>query len=197
MNPTSIVFNAAAKFSNTCLNQYPLRGFLPRFREVQHTISGDNDAWFHQIKFLKEGTDSFRFLSLGNFNSSIEDYLIFAHILDKFDSRYYTNLALKRTAVSNKWEFTLRSTQTSIKYLFMNSSLNSFQNFEETIDVLVAVMELLKSNGFNLSKFVSSNSETVNWKLYPLAINFNKRHSKHKFRCNSYWTTTRSTLEPK
>ena len=184
MNPTSIVFNDAAKFFNTCLNQYPLRGFLPRFREVQHTISGDNDAWFHQIKFLKEGTDSFRFLSLGN-------------ILDKFDSRYYTNLALKRTAVSNKWEFTLRSTQTSIKYLFMNSSLNSFQNFEETIDVLVAVMELLKSNGFNLSKFVSSNSETVNWKLYPLAINFNKRHSKHKFRCNSYWTTTRSTLEPK
>ena len=61
-NTLRIVFNAAAKFSNTSLNQHLLKGpdllnsligILLRFREGQYARIGDIEATFHQVKVLK------------------------------------------------------------------------------------------------------------------------------------------------
>ena len=71
LNKLRIAFDAAAKFSNTSLNQHLLKGpnilnsligILLRFREDQYAIIGDIEAMHHQVKVLKDDTDSLRFL---------------------------------------------------------------------------------------------------------------------------------------
>ena len=68
-NKLRIVFNAAAKFSNTSLNQHLLKGpdllnsliGIPlRFRGGQYLIIDDIEAMYHQVNVLKEDTDSLR-----------------------------------------------------------------------------------------------------------------------------------------
>ena len=67
-NKLRIVYDVAAKLSNTSLNQNQgsdlfnsLIGSLLRFRAGQHVIIGDIEAMYHQVKVLKEDTDSLRF----------------------------------------------------------------------------------------------------------------------------------------
>ena len=75
----SIAFDAAAKLPNTSLNQHLLKGpdllngligILLRFREGQYAKIVDIEAMYHQVKVLKEDTDSLRFLWQENFNAS-------------------------------------------------------------------------------------------------------------------------------
>ena len=81
-NKLRILFYAAAKFSNTSLNQHLLKGpdflnspmsILLRFRDGQYAIIGDIEAMYHQVKILKEDTDSLRFLWRENFNGFIDE----------------------------------------------------------------------------------------------------------------------------
>ena len=45
----------------------------------------------------------------------------------------------------------------------MDDYLDSFPSFEPAISVIVDVIQLLKSSGFNLTKFVSNNQEILNY----------------------------------
>ena len=162
-----IIFDAAAKFSNTSLNQQLVKGphllnsligILLRFREGQCAIIDDIEAMYHQVQgCLKEGTDSLRFLWRENFNPSIDEYIISVHKFGKVDWPCCANWALKRTAIDNKPKFSLRAIEAVNCY--MNDYLDSFPGLEEGIKVIVEVVQLLKLSGFNLTKFVSDNSE--------------------------------------
>ena len=98
-NKVCIVFDAAAKFSNTSLNQHLVKGphllnsrigILLRFREDQYAII-DIKAMYHQVQGLKKDTDSLRFLWRENFNPSIDEYIICVHKFGKVDSPCCTN----------------------------------------------------------------------------------------------------------
>ena len=167
-NKLRIVFDAAAKFSNTSLNQHLLKGpdllnslvgILLRFREGQYAIIGDIEAMYHQVKVLKEDTDSLRFLWRENFNASIDEYIMCVHIFGKVDSPCCANWALKRTAIDNKPKFSLRAIEAVLEHFYMDDYLDSFPDLEAAIKVIVEVIQLLKLGGFNLTKFVSNNSE--------------------------------------
>ena len=91
INPISYAFffDAAAKFSNTSLNQRlrkgpyllnNLTGIFPRFRKGQCSITGNIGTMYHQLKVLKENTDSLRFLWHENFKSSIDKYIMCAYL---------------------------------------------------------------------------------------------------------------------
>ena len=69
-NRLRVVFDAAATYSGTSLNQNLFKGpdflsslivVLMRFREGHFAIMGDIKAMFHQVKVLKEDTISLRF----------------------------------------------------------------------------------------------------------------------------------------
>ena len=162
-NKLRIVFDAAAKFSNTSLNQHLLKGpdllnslvgILLRFREGQYAIIGDIEAMYHQVKVLKEDTDSLRFLWRENFNASIDEYILCVHIFGKFDSPCCANWALKRTAIDNKPKFSLRAIEAVLEHFYMDDYLDCFPDLEAAINVTVEVIQLLKLGGFNLTKFV-------------------------------------------
>ena len=117
-NKLRIVFDTAAKFSNTSLNQHLLNGpdllnsligILLRFREGQYALIGDIETMYHQVKVLKEDTDSLRFLWHENFNASIDEYIMRLHIFGEVDSPCCANWALKRTTIDNKPKFSLRA----------------------------------------------------------------------------------------
>ena len=70
-NGQRVVFNAAVIYLGTSLNQSLIKGsdllnsligVLMTFEEGQFAITGDIEAMFHQVKVLKEDTDSLRLL---------------------------------------------------------------------------------------------------------------------------------------
>ena len=158
-NKLRIVFDAAAKFSNTSLNS--LVGILLRFREGQYAIIGDIEAMYNQVKVLKKNTDFLRFFWRENFNASIDEYIMCVHIFGKVDSPCCAKWALKRTAIDNKPKFSLRAMEAVLEHFYMDDYLDSFPDLEAAIKVKVIgeVIQLLKLGGFNLTKFVSNNSE--------------------------------------
>ena len=114
---------------------------------------------YHQVKVLKEDTDSLKFLWRENFNASIDEYIMCVHIFGKVDSPCCANWALKRTAIDNKPKFSLRAIEAVLEHFYMDDYLDSFPDLEAAIKVIVEVIQLLKLGGFNLTKFVSNNSE--------------------------------------
>ena len=152
-NKLRIAFDAAAKFSNTSLNEHLLKGpdllnslvgILLRFREGQYAIIGDIEAMYHQVKVLKEDTDSLRFLWRENFNASVDEYIMCVHIFGKVDSPCCANWALKRTARDNKPKFSLRAIEAVLEHFYMDDYLDSFPDLEAVIKVIVEVIQLLK-----------------------------------------------------
>ena len=81
------------------------------------------------------------------------------HIFGKVDSPCCANWALKRTAIDNKPKFSLRAIEAVLEHFYMDDYLDSFPDLEAAIKVIVEVIQLLKLVGFNLTKFVSNNSE--------------------------------------
>ena len=96
------------------------------------------------------------------------------HIFGKVDSPCCSNRVLKRTAIDNKPEFSSRAIEAVLEHFYMDDYLDSFPGLEEAIKVILEVVQLLKLGGFNLTKFVSNNSEIVKYtrQQSPTAKNF-------------------------
>ena len=118
---------------------------------------------YHQVKVLKVDTDSLRFLWRENFSASIDEYIMCVHIFGKVDSLCCSNRVLKRTAIDNKPEFSSRAIEAVLEHFYRDDYLDSFPGLEEAIKVILEVVQLLKLDGFNLTKFVSNNSEIVKY----------------------------------
>ena len=99
---------------------------------------------YHQVKVLKEDTDSLRFLWREKFNASIDEHIMCAHIFGKVESPCCANWALKITARDNKPKFSLRAIETVLELFYMDDYLDSFPGLEEAIKVIVEVIQLLK-----------------------------------------------------
>ena len=66
------------------------------------------------------------------------------------------NWALKSTALDNTTEYIAIVIEAILDHFYMEDYLDSFPSLEEEISVIVDVIQLLKSSGFNLIKFVSN-----------------------------------------
>ena len=153
------MFDAVATYSGTSLNQNLLKGpdFLSslidvfmRFWESQFSIMGDIEAMFHQVKVLKEETESLRFLWRANSSLPINEYIMQAHIFGKTDSSCCANWALKSTGLENKNEYSARVIEPILDHFYMDDYLDSCPSLEQAVSVIVDVIQLLKTSGFNL-----------------------------------------------
>ena len=156
-NKVRVVFDAAAKYSETSLNQNLLKGpdllssligILMRFREGQFAIMGDIEAMFHQVQVIKEDTDSLRFLWRTNPNLPINEYIMQVHLFGKTDSPCCANWALKSTALDNNSECSLKVIEAILEHFYMDDYLDSFPSLEQATSVIGDVIQLLKSGGF-------------------------------------------------
>jgi hypothetical protein len=99
-----IVFDAAAKFEGTSLNDNLLRGpnlannvvdVLLRFRQEKVAVMADIQEMFHQVRVPEDQRDSLRFLWFSpNLNDPPDTYYTNVHIFGAMDSPSIANFAL-------------------------------------------------------------------------------------------------------
>ena len=131
---------------------------------------GDIEAMFHQVKVLKEETESLRFLWRANSSLPINEYIMQAHIFGMTDSSCCANWALKSTALENKNEYSARVIEPILDHFYMDDYLDSCPSLEQTVSVIVNVIQLLKTSGFNLLNLVSNNLEILKYTTQKLLL---------------------------
>ena len=86
------MFDAGAKFQNTCLNDNILKGpdllnnllsVLLKFREGRYGVMSDIQQMFHQVLTNQDDQQALRFLWRDNPNQAFEDYVMTVHVLEK------------------------------------------------------------------------------------------------------------------
>ena len=177
-----VVFDAAAKFSDTSLNdnllQGPcltndLAGVLIRFREEQSAFTADVEAMFYQVLVSEEDTEALRFLWWsGSLDDPPEEYRMTVHIFGAKDSLTCAIYALMRTAQDNSSNFSAETIRSVMKNFYVDDLLKSTRSVKEARELAQQLSELLKLGGFRLTKWISNSREVL--ESIPLAERANK-----------------------
>lgn len=171
-----VVFDAAAKFNGTSLNDQLLQGpsltndltgVLFRFREEEAAFSADIEGMFYQANVTPSDTDSLRFLWWpGSVDELPEDYKMLVHIFGTKSSPCCAYKALNRTAQDNKDNYPPEVVKTVRRNFYVDDVLKSVQSIEKAVHLTSDLTKLLKEGGFRLTKF-SSNSREVLQSIPP------------------------------
>ena len=166
-----VVFDAAAKFEDTSLNQNLLQGpdytnslvgVFIRFRQDNIALVADIEGMFNQVKVSPEDQDAFRFLWWsGSLDKPPDEYVMTVHVFGATDSLSCANYCLKRTAEDNKSEFDNLVVDTVLRHFYVDDMLRALKNEEIAIKVAKSSMSLLACGGFKLTKFMSNSRRVL------------------------------------
>lgn len=167
-----VVFDAAAKYRETSLNdnllQGPclindLTGVLLRFREDLFAFTADVEAMFYQVQVIEEDTDALRFLwwTSDDLDSPPEEFKMCVHIFGAKSSPCCANKALRQTAQDNDDVYDQEVIQTVNRNFYVDDVLKSAPSKERAIHLATDLIKLLAEGGFHLSKFSSNNREVL------------------------------------
>ena len=164
-----VVFDAAAKFSNTSLNSNLLTGpdllnnlvsVLLQFRVGKVAIMADIEQMFNQVKVYQHDQDALRFLWRNRPSDPIDEYVMTVHLFGKCDSPTIANYALKRSARDTSEVYSTRVTDAVENQFYMDDYLGSYDDEKTAIDTADKLMRCLSLSHFRLTKWIS-NSTTV------------------------------------
>ena len=111
-----VVFDCAAKYKNTSLNDQLLQGpdltnkligVLLRFRQERIALTSDVEAMFHQVRVDPKDCNALRFLWWpdADFTKPPEEYQMQVHLFGATSSPSCSSYALKKTAHDHEAEF--------------------------------------------------------------------------------------------
>ena len=189
-----IVFDAAAKFSGTSLNDQLLQGpdyinnlagVLMRFRQEEVTLIADIEKLFHQVRVPPEDCDALHFLWWPeDLHREPEEYQMQVHIFGVTSSPCCSNKALRQTADDNEEKYSEQAAETVRRNFYVDNLLKSTASVEEATTLADKLTGMVKEGGFRLTKFLSNRREvlltlpsqeranpTLNLKLDRLPIN--------------------------
>ena len=168
---THIVFDAAAKFEDTSLNDNLLQGpnlaneivdVLIRFRKERVAVVADIQEMFHQVKVPEKDRDSLRFLWFSSdLDNTPETYCMNVHIFGAKDSPSIANFALQKTAKDNSSNFSQSAIETVGKNFYVDDLLKSMLDEQEAIPLCSEIIQLLRQGGFRLTKFMSTSKKVL------------------------------------
>ncbi|XP_068720606.1 uncharacterized protein [Montipora capricornis] len=164
---TRVVFDCAAKYRGTSLNDQLLTGpnltnsvlgVLTRFREDRVALSADIECMFHQIRVPPADRDAFRFLwwPTGDLNQEAVDHRMEVHLFGATSSPSCSSFALRKTAEDNKEDFDEEVVKT-------DDCLKSVKSVDCAIQIVVQLRDLLSKGEFRLIKWLSNNSKVLNF----------------------------------
>ncbi|XP_015751232.1 PREDICTED: uncharacterized protein LOC107331194 [Acropora digitifera] len=117
-----VVFDAAAKFHGTSLNDQLLQGpdyinnlagVLMWFRQEEVGLTADIEQMFHQVRVPAEDCDALRFLWWsGDLNDEPAEYQMLVHIFGATSSPCCSNKALRQTADDNEDKYGSEAAET-------------------------------------------------------------------------------------
>ena len=153
----SVVFDASAKYNNTCLNQNLLPGpdllnnlvsVLIRFHQGMYVVMADIEKMFHQIFVSPNDTNALRFLWRKSPDEIVSDYKMLVHIFGKVDLPCCVNWALKVLEMVDKSLKTVVANN-----FYMDDFLSSLYGEESLIGSSLLLILCLKTCGFRLKLF--------------------------------------------
>ena len=170
-NKIRVVFDCAARYQGTCLNDELLQGpdltnvlvdVLLRFREERVAFMGDIDSMFMMVKIPPKDRNLFRFFWWPNsdLGGVPEEYRMTRHIFGATSSPSCANYALRRTAVDYGRFFQPEASKTIFDNFYVDDCLKSVDTEENAIGVLKDLQQLCAMGGFRLSKIIC-NSRSV------------------------------------
>ena len=166
-----VVFDAAAKFKSSCLNESlipgpdltnSLVGVLLRFRKERVPFMADIEKMFYQVKVPESQRDLLRFLWWpgGDTSKPLTRYRMKVHIFGAVSSPGCSNYALKRTATDFSEAYPEASKLLKNNF-YVDDLLGSAPTNAEAKRLVSEVEELCAKGGFNLTKFVVRDQEIV------------------------------------
>ena len=166
-----IVFDCAAQFAGTSLNQNVFRGpdltnkligVLLRFRENHIALMGDIEGMFLQVKVSPRHRDALRFLRWKDGDPTLkpEVFRMTRHLFGGVWCPSCASYALRCTVDDNRNEFPSDVTEAVKDNFFVDDCLLSVEDETTAIRVRNQLCSLLSRGGFRLTKWLS-NSRTV------------------------------------
>lgn len=166
-----MVFDAAARFSGTSLNEQlmqgpnltnDLSGVLIRFREEEIAFSADIEGMFYQTRVSPSDTDSLRFLWWPKgIDEPPQEYKMLVHIFGAKSSPCCANKALSMTAQDNEENYPPEVIRTVRRNFYVDDVLKSVPNIDQAVPLASDLMKLLREGGFRLTKFASNSRELL------------------------------------
>ena len=166
-----VVFDAAAKFQGTSLNDQLLQGpdyinnlagVLMRFRQEEVVLIADIEQMFHQVRVPAEDCDALRFLWWSeNLSDEPEEYQMQVHIFGTTSSPSCSNKALRQTADDNEDKYGSEVAETVRRNFYVDDLLKSTQTTDQAIILAFNLIAMLKEGGFHLTKFLSNRREVL------------------------------------
>ena len=163
-----VVFDAAASYKGTCLNDHLLTGpdlsnslvgVLFRFRQRQVPFSADIRAMYHSVGVTPAHQPALRFLWRGaDENAKLTTYQMQVHVFGAASSSCSVNFALHKCAEDNKDEFPTAARAVRSRF-YVDDYLDSVDSVQEAQQLRQSLCTLLKRGGFDLTKWVSPHRE--------------------------------------
>ena len=162
-----VVFDCAARFNNTSLNEQLLKepdftnnlvGVLIKFRQDQYAFTCDIKSMFHQINVSPFDSNYLRFLWWPNhdLNCTPVDYQMTVHPFGATSSPSVAGYALKKVAEDNSIDADQLVIKTVQRNFYVDDCLKSMSDIDSTINLIEQLRALLLSGGFFLTKFTSN-----------------------------------------
>lgn len=170
-NKVRVVFDCAARYEGTSLNDNLLQGpdltnslvgVLVRFRQELIALASDVKGMFHQVRVSPDDTDSLRFLWWpdGDLTKEPTDHQMLVHLFGATSSPSCASFSLRKTAHDNQNDYDTETIETVNKNFYVDDCLKSVPSTDEAIILVKQLRDLLSKGGFNLTKW-NSNSKQV------------------------------------
>ncbi|VDI74707.1 Hypothetical predicted protein [Mytilus galloprovincialis] len=167
-----VVFDCAAKFQGTSLNERLLQGpnltntligTLIRFRQDEIAIMGDIDSMFHQVRVPSNDANYLRFLwwQGGDVRKKSTEYQMNVHLFGATSSPSCVNFALRQTSEDCNGQFNDEVINTVLRNFYVDDCLKSTKNVSEAVCLVQDLQSLLSRGGFRIAKWISNNREVM------------------------------------
>ena len=167
-----VVFDCAARYCGTSLNQQLLQGpdlanrlvgVLTRFRQEQVAMAADIEAMFHQVYVDPQDRDALRFLWWPDrdLQREPEEYRMVKHLFGATSSPSCANFCLQKTASTYQEEFDPDTIQTVMRNMYVDDLMKSVSSPEAAIKLSTQLRELLMKGGFRLTKWLSNDRDVL------------------------------------
>ena len=167
-----VVFDCAARFKGTSLNEQLLQGpnltntlvgTLLRFREEEIAFMGDIDSMFYQVRVRPEDTSFLRFLwwNDGNPSSNVVEFQMMVHLFGATSSPSCANFCLRKTAQDWTGHFSDETIKTVLKNFYVDDCLKSVKSVKSAIFLVKDLQSLLGNGGFHIAKWTSNSRGVV------------------------------------
>ena len=137
-------------------------GIMTRFREEKIAFIADLEAMYHQLLVPDDQQAFWKFLwcSTDNINDEAQDFMC-AHVLGGTSLASCSNYVLRRTALDNKKVYGTDTSTRLLRNVYVDDLLKSMKDVQVAKQLLQNVINMCKSGGFNLTKFMSKSKELL------------------------------------